>query len=346
MFLLDQEALDQFGGGGADRCRPSLQLARRPLGMCPMRGWHVLGQRGVMPLSTAAGMTGDTFAFGQHFDHVTRDTQLDGLVDQGMRHAVVIALEFDVVVDVDRGFLPLGDDEGRPREGSQVGGIHLGKGILPTARQFLEGTGVQCGQQFKNGGIQFGDREETPMAQASEYPALHHLYPGFDLGLVLWLLGPGRQDHGVVVVREFGGGPIELGFVTVWPRDQGARIVGHDQGRHAADECQGAAHAGQPVGLSLPRCRAGEGIARCAEHGDEDTGRPDFSGLGVNNRYGGAGIVRKQFLTGPVDLAHRALELAGPVPVAGTEGSVLIAALTDGLPILFPQQRQRHAFLL
>lgn len=121
MFLLDQEALDQFGGGGADRCRPSLQLARRPLGMRPMSGRHVLGQRGVMPLPTAAGMAGDALAFGQHFDHVTRNAQLDGLMDQGMRHAVVIALKFDVVVDVDRSFLPLGNDEGRHREGRRYG---------------------------------------------------------------------------------------------------------------------------------------------------------------------------------------------------------------------------------
>jgi hypothetical protein len=47
-----------------------------------------------------------------------------------------------------------------------------------------------------------------------------------------------------------------------------------------------------------------------------------------------------------VDLAHRALELAGPVTVAGTEGGVLVAALADGLPVLFPEQRQGDAFLL
>lgn len=70
-----------------------------------------------------------------------------------------------------------------------------------------------------------------------------------------------RENHRVVVVGKFGGGSIEFGFVAVRPGDQGTRIVGHDQGRHTTDESQRPTHAGQPIGLCLPRCGAGEGIA-------------------------------------------------------------------------------------
>ncbi len=184
------------------------------------------------------------------------------------------------------------------------------------------------------------------MAQTGEDPALHHLHAGFDLGLVLRLPGSGRQDHGIVVLGELGRGPIEFGLVAAWPGDQGTGIVGNDQGRYAANEFERTAHAGQPVGLGLSRGRTGEGVARSAEHRDEDAGRPDFAGVGIDNRHGRAGIVGEQFLAGPVDLAHRALELAGPVAVAGTEGRVLVAALAGGLTVLFPEQRQGDAFLL
>lgn len=47
-----------------------------------------------------------------------------------------------------------------------------------------------------------------------------------------------------------------------------------------------------------------------------------------------------------MDLAHQAFELASPVTVAGTEGGVLVAALTNSLPILFSEQRQCHTFPL
>ena len=110
MFLLHHEALDQLSGGWPNRCHPGQQLARRPLGMRPMGGRHMLGERGVMALQAASGMAGDALAFGQHFDRAARNAQLDHLMDQLVRHAVVIALEFDVVVDIDRGFLPLSDD--------------------------------------------------------------------------------------------------------------------------------------------------------------------------------------------------------------------------------------------
>ena len=77
-------------------------------------------------------------------------------------------------------------------------------------------------------------------------------------------------------------------------------------------------------------------------HRNKDAGRPNFAGAHIHNGLCRTGIIGKQFLAGPVDLGHRASELASPITVAGTEGGVLVAALTDGLPIFFPEQGQRH----
>lgn len=67
--------------------------------MCMLQNTH---------LSSLSG-----FVNGMHFKRAARDAQLDPLMDEGMRDAVVIVLEFHVVIDVDRGFLPLGNDLGR-----------------------------------------------------------------------------------------------------------------------------------------------------------------------------------------------------------------------------------------
>ena len=99
------------------------------------------------------------------------------------------------------------------------------------------------------------------MAKPRQYPALDHLNADFNLGFVLWLSGPGRQNHRAVVIGEFSSGPIECRFVAIRHGNEGTGIVGNDQSWSAADELQCAAHAGEPVVLGLPRRGAGEGIA-------------------------------------------------------------------------------------
>ena len=70
-----------------------------------------------------------------------------------------------------------------------------------------------------------------PMAKPGQYPAFDDLHAHFNLGLVLGLSGPSRQDHRVVVIGKFSGRPIECRFVAIRHAYQGARIVRNDQGR-------------------------------------------------------------------------------------------------------------------
>ena len=116
MHLLFEQALDQLGGRRAHGAGPGQKLSRRPVGMRPVRRRHVLGRGRVAASPVAAGMAGHAPAVGQDFD-AQRDAQLDFLAHQFMRHAVVVVLELDVVIDVDPGAFPLGDDEGTAGSG-------------------------------------------------------------------------------------------------------------------------------------------------------------------------------------------------------------------------------------
>ena len=95
------------------------QFAWRPLGMGSMCRRHVVGNARVEALAVAPGMTGGSAPPGQDLDAATGDAQFNLLTYQGVRHAVVVVIKLDVVVDIDAGALPLGEDErGFPAAGA------------------------------------------------------------------------------------------------------------------------------------------------------------------------------------------------------------------------------------
>ena len=144
-----------------------------------------------------------------------------------MRDAVVVMVELDVVVDVDRRALheartnavagSARDTERRALERRPA-----------TSRQLLERPGVEFRQQLRDRGIELGQAEERPMAQPGENPALDDLHAGFDLGLVLRLSRACRQDDRAVMGGELGGARIRLRLVAVGVGNEGARIVRDD----------------------------------------------------------------------------------------------------------------------
>jgi len=139
----------------------------------------------------------------------------------------------------------------------------------------------------------------------------------------------GEVEHGVVGAR----------LVTVRLGDQGARIVGHDQCRHATIKRQGAHRRVEPVGHRFTFGGAGERIAGCPHRGDVDMGATAI-GQGESR----AGEVDEQLLAAAVDLPHGALEPFGEVPVVLTELRIAVGlALGVFGPVLLPQQHERHA---
>jgi len=115
MGPVGEDGGDEGGGLRADRLCPLDEARGRPFQMALMRLGHVGGLRGVAAADIAAPMGGDPLAAMEDFDGAHAGAHVDGLVDEGVRDGVVMAVEFDVIVDVDPRGLPLAVHEGLRR---------------------------------------------------------------------------------------------------------------------------------------------------------------------------------------------------------------------------------------
>ena len=86
---------------------------------------------------------------------------------------------------------------------------------------------VELRDQFGDGGVQLGEREEAPIAQLGDDPAGRHLHRHFDLGLVARPVRPRRHNGRVVVGRHLGIGAVDRRLVEARLGDARPQIVGH-----------------------------------------------------------------------------------------------------------------------
>lgn len=73
--------------------------------------------------------------------------------------------------------------------------------VLTRGAQMTADTGVQASKLFADGGVEFVEAEELPVAQSRDDPALSKKNRPFDLGLVARFVGPRRKDGGAVMRR-------------------------------------------------------------------------------------------------------------------------------------------------
>jgi len=330
------------GGAYADALRPGDELGGRPLQVCTVRGGHVLAQGGVGPAPLAQGVTGHALVGGKALHQGVGGAHIQAGADQPVRHAVVVAFEFDVVVDVDLDALPAADDVPGGGQGLQGRGVQLVKGTAPAAWQLLEWTMVEVDQQSGNGVIEFAQAEELAVAQARQDPAFDQEHGTFDLGLVPGVRRTGGQQRAAVVLGKLLVAAVGLGVVSVGVLDQGASLVGHDQTRHTAQELKGADLGANPVGGGLARRGTGKGVVRRPQRGHEDLRRTDLARGRIDDGHGLTGVVHKQLLTGHMALAHRALEALREQAVFDAKAGVLVGLLI-ATGVLLPQQHQGDA---
>ncbi|MEP6622287.1 MAG: hypothetical protein ABJE47_23390, partial [bacterium] len=125
--------------GSLAHARPPRDEARRtPLKMLLMLGWAMGGLGGVPALVRAARMGGDARAVLQHFQHRGGETDRDLRADEAVRHAVEMALDGDVVVDVHLRRLPLGELIAVCWQRTQRGALCLFKDGAPTPGELLK----------------------------------------------------------------------------------------------------------------------------------------------------------------------------------------------------------------
>ena len=158
---------------------------------------HVLGRRSCgAPLARCAGWLATRRPRWKTSTARGRDPDVDALADELIGHAVVVAVDLDVVVDVDRGLLPGRVLVGRRGQRSQRRPVELPR----TARagdpaSFLNGRSLSHASRSRDRGVRLGEAEERAVAQRGEDPALGDQDAGLDLRLVPGLARPGRDDR-------------------------------------------------------------------------------------------------------------------------------------------------------
>ncbi len=70
--------------------------------------WHVLGQCGKATGFGTADMAGHPFVFKQNLNDKIGAAHIDLLFDKLIRHTVIVPVDFDMIVDIDRGLFPFG----------------------------------------------------------------------------------------------------------------------------------------------------------------------------------------------------------------------------------------------
>ena len=80
-----------------------------PAGVAPVAGGHVLGHRGVLAIAAAAHMRGHALALDKNLDGPGRQPHLDLLLRKAVRHAVIMPLDIDVIIDADPADAPFGE---------------------------------------------------------------------------------------------------------------------------------------------------------------------------------------------------------------------------------------------
>ena len=250
-------------------------------------------------------------------------------------------LDLDVVVEPDPAFLPFGKDVGFGRQRLERRSLQLLEKRAAARAEMTRHAVVDLRDQLGDGGVQYREREELAVAQLGDDEASRDLNRNLNLGLVTRPARPRRDDGGVVVSRHLGVAAVDRRFIEACFGDARAQIVGHHHRRHPTEERKGARVRADPIAQALRPGGLGIGVARRAEHGDEQLRRHHLAGRGVDHRERRAGVIDEQALAGDVALPHGRRQPRLPGTIELTIAAVAVAVGVDGA-MLFPQQLQRH----
>ena len=115
---------------------------------------HMLRQRGEPSFLVRVDMGSHPAASEEGFHGVLGEPDIELLFDQCIGHRVVMAIDLDVIVDVDPGLFPVGIDLGLNRERLQRRFIQALEAGTPAAGQFLERVRIELFQQFPDGPVE------------------------------------------------------------------------------------------------------------------------------------------------------------------------------------------------
>src|SRR5580658_10335218 len=118
-------------------------------------------------------MTADPLATVEHLDRRGAEARPEFLSDEGMRHAVIVAVDIDVIIEGGAHTFPLGIHVRGRWQRTHRGAVERLEHRAPRSRQLLERPIVQSMEQRADRGIEFLQAEEALMPQTREYPTTH-----------------------------------------------------------------------------------------------------------------------------------------------------------------------------
>jgi hypothetical protein len=220
-----EKDLDKLSRVGSGLLRPAHEPLRRPLQVLLMSRWHVFGHGGVPPGSLDATVGSNPFVVEKDLHGRLGGTDVDRFLHELVGGAVVVLFELDVVVDIDRGFLPGGEFVGLLRKGLESRLVQFLEKLAAGAFEVFHRPGVELIEQLPDGPVQLGQAEEGVVAQAGQDPALDHLDTDFDFGFVFGLANASRDDRRTVVLSQVMVGGVEIGLVAAGVLDPDLEIV-------------------------------------------------------------------------------------------------------------------------
>ena len=115
---------------------------------------HMLRQRGEPAFSGGSDMGSHSVASEEGFHGMLGEPDVELMFDQGIGHRVVMAIDLDVIIDVDPGPFPVGIDVRLNRERLQRRFIQALEARTPAAGKFLERVSIEFFQQFPYGPVE------------------------------------------------------------------------------------------------------------------------------------------------------------------------------------------------
>src|SRR5262245_23311129 len=158
MRAIGEDGLDQRGGLWPDGAGPVDQARGRPLEVLAVRLRH-MGRIGRVPTAAiVADVRGHALAAMEDLDGGGGATGIDELVQELIGDGVVMAVDVDVVVDVDAGVdRPLAQGEGLGRERTERGLIELEEQVAPAGAIDAHNLGVERLQQVADARVEGGE---------------------------------------------------------------------------------------------------------------------------------------------------------------------------------------------
>ncbi len=307
-----------------------MRAGRRPLLIPLVRHRHVRRQRGVLMRHGRSHVGGDPLALREDLDRRGRHPDVHLRADQPEGHTVVVAVDRDVIVDVDGRLPPLRLFIGYGWQGLGGRPVPRLKELPPGALELAQGPGIQPLQEFTDRGDQLSQGREEAMAQGGGDPALHNQDPAFHLRLVARPPGPGGHHGAAVMFGERLVGRIQVGLVATGLEHAASQIIRDHEVGHDPEIGGGPGMGANPGGQILRRADLDIGVVGGAPDGHEERGGRPRVGLGIDQREA-IGEVDEELLPVAVDLAQTDIALAPPPVIVGDKLRVLVPVGVLGL---------------